>query len=184
MRTVSGRAHLAQYPHDLCFRPRRERPDTVLTLPGGRDVSSTQEGRCEATWKRKFKITWHEASPPNHHDDQVDSDQWFVNKEICLVSGGCDNTASVWETASGLQPPPYSSPLHSTFKSNRFLQRPEIRNPKSETRNPEFETQNPKHETRNPKPETRNTKPETRNPKPETRNRCTRGSRPLQRSLR
>jgi len=33
------------------------------------------EGRCKATWKRGFKLPWHEAGPPNHHDDKVDSDQ-------------------------------------------------------------------------------------------------------------
>ena len=31
-----------------------------------------EEGRCKATWKREFK---REAGPPNHHDDEVDSDQ-------------------------------------------------------------------------------------------------------------
>ena len=29
----------------------------------------------KATWKRDFKLPWHEASPHNHHDDAVDSDQ-------------------------------------------------------------------------------------------------------------
>ena len=52
------------------------------------------EGRCKATWKRKFKLPWWtgarpvyqiiwmikwirmgEAGPPNHLDDEVDSDQ-------------------------------------------------------------------------------------------------------------
>ena len=33
-----------------------------------------QEGRCKATWKREFKLSWREAGPPNHHDDKVDSD--------------------------------------------------------------------------------------------------------------
>ena len=33
------------------------------------------EGRCKATWKGKFKLPWREADPPNHHDDNVDSDQ-------------------------------------------------------------------------------------------------------------
>ena len=32
-------------------------------------------GRCKATWKREFKFPWREAGPPNHLDDQVDSDQ-------------------------------------------------------------------------------------------------------------
>ena len=30
--------------------------------------------RCKATWERKFKLPWREAGPPNHHDDEVDSD--------------------------------------------------------------------------------------------------------------
>jgi len=25
--------------------------------------------RCEATWKREFKLPWREAGSPNHHDD-------------------------------------------------------------------------------------------------------------------
>jgi len=34
-----------------------------------------EEGRCKATWQRDFNIAWRVASPPNHHDDKVDSDQ-------------------------------------------------------------------------------------------------------------
>ena len=34
-----------------------------------------QRGRCKATWKREFKLSWREAGPPNHHDDKVDSVQ-------------------------------------------------------------------------------------------------------------
>ena len=30
-------------------------------------------------------LPWREAGTPNHHDDQVDSDQWVVNKEISLL---------------------------------------------------------------------------------------------------
>ena len=33
------------------------------------------EGRCEATWKREFKLPGREAGPPNHLDDKVDWDQ-------------------------------------------------------------------------------------------------------------
>ena len=33
------------------------------------------DGRCKPTWKRKSKLPWREAGPPNHLDDQVDSDQ-------------------------------------------------------------------------------------------------------------
>jgi len=27
-----------------------------------------------------MQTPWREAGPPNHHDDQVDSDQWVVTK--------------------------------------------------------------------------------------------------------
>ena len=37
--------------------------------------SSWMESRCKATWERKFKFPWRKAGPPNHHDDEVDSDQ-------------------------------------------------------------------------------------------------------------
>ena len=40
-----------------------------------REIPPGQEGRCKATWKREFKLPWREAGPPNHHDDEVDSDQ-------------------------------------------------------------------------------------------------------------
>ena len=29
----------------------------------------------KATWKRDHKLPWREAGPPNHSDDEVDSDQ-------------------------------------------------------------------------------------------------------------
>ena len=35
----------------------------------------SQEGRCKATWKREFKLSWHETGQPNHHHDIVDLDQ-------------------------------------------------------------------------------------------------------------
>ena len=38
-------------------------------------LGPTPTGRCKATWKRRFKLPWREAGPPNHHDDKVDSDQ-------------------------------------------------------------------------------------------------------------
>jgi len=47
-----------------------------------------QEGRCQATWKRGFKLPWRGAGPPNHHDDKVDPDQYVVNKELSLSRGG------------------------------------------------------------------------------------------------
>ena len=40
--------------------------------------------RCKATWKREFKLSWHEADSHNHHDDVVDSDQSVVNPELFL----------------------------------------------------------------------------------------------------
>jgi len=56
---------------------------TLRVTPGLAPVVATfarawfplRGGRCKATWKRKFKLAWREAGPPNHHDDKVDSDQ-------------------------------------------------------------------------------------------------------------
>jgi len=45
-------------------------------------TTGSYEGRNKATWKREFKLPWREASPPNHLNDKVDSDQWFFNKEV------------------------------------------------------------------------------------------------------
>ena len=33
------------------------------------------EGRCKATWKREFKLSWRRAGQPSHLVDVVDSDQ-------------------------------------------------------------------------------------------------------------
>ena len=41
-------------------------------------------GRCKAAWKKEFKLPWRETGPPNQHDDEVDSDQEVVNKELSL----------------------------------------------------------------------------------------------------
>ena len=41
------------------------------------------EGMCKATWKRESKLQWREAGPPNHLDE-VDSDQWIINKGLSL----------------------------------------------------------------------------------------------------
>ena len=38
-------------------------------------MASPTEGRCKATWNREFKLPRCGAGPPNHHDDEVDSDQ-------------------------------------------------------------------------------------------------------------
>ena len=53
-------------------------PSTLLLLrqkPGAPYTINLYKGRCKATWTREFKLPWHEAGPPNHHDDPVDSDQ-------------------------------------------------------------------------------------------------------------
>ena len=39
-------------------------PETIVDVSEALDVSS-----------REFKLPWREAGPPNHFDDQVDSDQ-------------------------------------------------------------------------------------------------------------
>ena len=41
-----------------------------------------QEGRCKDTWKREFELAWREAGPPNHLEDEVDSEQYVVNKDL------------------------------------------------------------------------------------------------------
>ena len=38
-------------------------------------VEGLGKTRCKAPWNREFEFPWREAGPPNHHDDQVDSDQ-------------------------------------------------------------------------------------------------------------
>ena len=35
----------------------------------------------------ELKLSWREASPPNHLDGKVDSDQKVVNKELSLFEG-------------------------------------------------------------------------------------------------
>jgi hypothetical protein len=47
-------------------------------------LNCSSEGRFKAAWKREFKLSWREAGPPHHHDDQADSDQTVVNKELSL----------------------------------------------------------------------------------------------------
>ena len=41
-------------------------------------------GGCKATWKREFKLPRREAGPPNHLDDEVDSDHEVVNQGLSL----------------------------------------------------------------------------------------------------
>ena len=49
--------------------------DLKHNFPVIQDVHLREEGSCKATWKKKFKLPWREAGPPDHHDDKVDSDQ-------------------------------------------------------------------------------------------------------------
>ena len=37
--------------------------------------ASTYEGQCKATKRRELKLPWREASPPDYHDDNVDSNK-------------------------------------------------------------------------------------------------------------
>ena len=54
-----------------------------------------QEGRCKATWKSEvkgeFKIPWRETSPLNHQDDEADSDQLVVKKELSIQPAAAGN---------------------------------------------------------------------------------------------
>ena len=43
-----------------------------------------QDGRCQANWKREFTLPWRKAGPPNHHNDEVVSDQQVANKQLSL----------------------------------------------------------------------------------------------------
>ena len=45
-------------------------------------ITGSWEGNHKATWKREFRLPWREASPRNHFNDEVDSDQWVFNKEV------------------------------------------------------------------------------------------------------
>ena len=44
-------------------------------VDAGDTESRHDNGRYKATWEREFKLPWREAGPPNHHDDEADSDQ-------------------------------------------------------------------------------------------------------------
>ena len=41
----------------------------------GSGEATRKVDRCNAGWTRKVQLLWREAGPPDHHDDQVDSDQ-------------------------------------------------------------------------------------------------------------
>ena len=61
-----------------------DRPSALGRARPGPPGRLLEEGRCKATWKTEFKLPWHKAGPPNHHDDKVDSDQQVVKKELSL----------------------------------------------------------------------------------------------------
>ena len=44
------------------------------------------KGLCKATWKKELKLPWREAGPPDHLNDEVDSDQYVVNQEVSLFT--------------------------------------------------------------------------------------------------
>ena len=65
-----------------------------------------------ANWE--FTLAWCEAGPPDHHDDEADSDQKVVNKELSLSAQA---SCSYWghtlhPTPLTLHPRPYT--LHPT----------------------------------------------------------------------
>ena len=41
----------------------------------------------KAIWEKEFKLPWRETGPPNHLNDEVDSDQEVVNREFSLLRG-------------------------------------------------------------------------------------------------
>ena len=55
---------------------------------GGASASDTG-GKFELSWE--FKLPWREANPPNHLDDQVDSDQYVVNTHLSLPQASGTN---------------------------------------------------------------------------------------------
>ena len=56
--------------------------------------SEVEEGRCKATWKREFELPWCEAGPPNHHDDEVNSDpRLSINNSLSGRGAGFAVTA-------------------------------------------------------------------------------------------
>ena len=59
-------------------------------------TASHQEGGCNATWEREFSLPWREASPPNHHDDEMDSDQEVVNNKLSLLEPVGTNISTAW----------------------------------------------------------------------------------------
>jgi len=57
-----------------------------------------------------LKLPWREAGPPNHHNDEVDSDQYVVNKELFICFGMRESRPPASRRASPTCPHP---PRHS-----------------------------------------------------------------------
>ena len=42
--------------------------------------------RYKATWKREFNLLWREAGPPDHLDDEMDSDsEWSIKNFLAIT---------------------------------------------------------------------------------------------------
>ena len=76
-----------------------------------------RKGRRKAARKREFNLPWREAGPPNHLDDEVDSDRQVINNNKKLLLGavaakpaqtGSAMTAELLESTSLIRnsPPP------------------------------------------------------------------------------
>ena len=66
----------------LTFRYKPLQPFTLLQCRSDAGVLNPVVDK--ATWKMKFKLSWREASPPNHLVDTVDSDRLVVNTDLFL----------------------------------------------------------------------------------------------------
>ena len=56
-------------------------------MAGAAGVCCHSESICMATWKGEFKLPWREAGPPDHHDDEVDSEQKVVRRVLAGSAG-------------------------------------------------------------------------------------------------
>ena len=75
------------------------------------DVRLPEEGNPDS---------WREAGPPNHHDDEADSDQWVVNTEPSL-------SQSMPRPALTFEPDASNSHVLSTHNLSDFtLSRPQV----------------------------------------------------------
>ena len=58
--------------------------------------------------KKKIKLPWREACPPNHHDDRVDSDQEVIRQKPPSGGNLCDADSQEYRGTSLIRntPPP------------------------------------------------------------------------------